>query len=58
MFNVYRLNDEGQAILLGVCSTEDLAIDAVYRYSEKYPNAIVSYIYSDEWISIEQVTTC
>ena len=58
MFNVYRLNDEGNAVLLATRSNEDAACDAVDNYSNKYPNAVVDYVYKDEWELIKQAATC
>ena len=58
MFKVYRLNDEGLAVLLATRSDEDAACDAVDKYSNKYPNAVVDYVFKDEWELIKQVSTC
>jgi len=58
MFKVYRLNDEGRAVLLANRSNEDAACDAVDKYSNKYPNTVVDYVYQDEWELINQAATC
>lgn len=47
MFHVYRLDNEGNPILLEVCIDEDRVHAAIDCWSETYPHAIVDYVYKD-----------
>ena len=47
MFHVFRLDDEGNAILLQWYYHRTDAANAVEIYSDKYPHAYVDYVYKD-----------
>lgn len=47
MFHVYRLDNEGNPVLLEVCIDEDRADAAIDLWSSMYPHAIVDYVYKD-----------
>ena len=47
MFHVYMLDSEGYPKLLEVCIDEDRAYESIELWGNKYPHAMVDYIYKD-----------
>ena len=47
MFHVYKLDCEGNPILLDGCQDEDCVDTSIEKWSNTYPHAIIDYVYKD-----------